>query len=181
VRFFVGITDRDWFEFLSRMDVNFWQPSGQQQFRALQIGEPFLFKLHSPDDLQFAKSSCTTLKGFLSPWRRFFGLGLHAGSWIRENSRRERGLCLVGFQKGIWLSEKQLLNLRCHRITMVQATESRKGLNLASYLWEIPVEGSGRVSTDLGIFLKSDGLKYALLFSTRICRSRIESCCEPCR
>jgi putative restriction endonuclease len=54
VRFFVGITDRDWFDFLSHLDgldeVNFWQPSGQQQFRALQIGEPFLFKLHSPDD-----------------------------------------------------------------------------------------------------------------------------------
>jgi putative restriction endonuclease len=54
VRFFVGITDHDWFDFLSRMngldEVNFWQPSGQQQFRALQIGEPFLFKLHSPDD-----------------------------------------------------------------------------------------------------------------------------------
>jgi putative restriction endonuclease len=53
VRFFVGITDRDWFDFLSRLkgldEVNFWQPSGQQQFRALQIGEPFLFKLHSPD------------------------------------------------------------------------------------------------------------------------------------
>jgi hypothetical protein len=57
-------------------------------------------------------------------------LGLHADSSIRENVRRERGLCLAGFQKRIWLSEKQLLNLRCHRITMVQATESRKGLNL---------------------------------------------------
>jgi putative restriction endonuclease len=54
VHFFVGITDRDWFDFLSRKEgldeVNFWQPSGQQQFRALQIGEPFLFKLHSPHD-----------------------------------------------------------------------------------------------------------------------------------
>ena len=54
MRFFVGITDGDWFNFLSGMDgldeVNFWQPSGRQQFRALQIGEPFLFKLHSPDD-----------------------------------------------------------------------------------------------------------------------------------
>ena len=57
-------------------------------------------------------------------------MGLHADSSIRENARRERGLCLAGFQKRIWLSEKQLLNLRCHRITMVQATESRKGLNL---------------------------------------------------
>jgi putative restriction endonuclease len=54
VRFFVGITDGDWFDFLPGLggldEVNFWQPSGQQQFRALQIGEPFLFKLHSPDD-----------------------------------------------------------------------------------------------------------------------------------
>lgn len=54
MRFFVGITDRDWFDFLSRLnaldEVNFWQPSGHQQFRALRIGQPFLFKLHSPDD-----------------------------------------------------------------------------------------------------------------------------------
>jgi hypothetical protein len=57
-------------------------------------------------------------------------LGLHADSSTRENARRERRLCVAGFQKRIWLSEKQLLNLRCHRITMVQATESRKGLNL---------------------------------------------------
>ena len=57
-------------------------------------------------------------------------MGLHADSSIRENARRERGLCLAGFQKRIWLSEKQLLNLRCHRITMVQPAESRKGLNL---------------------------------------------------
>jgi putative restriction endonuclease len=54
LRFFVGITDRDWFDFLSGLggldEVNFWQPSGSVQFRALQPGEPFLFKLHSPDD-----------------------------------------------------------------------------------------------------------------------------------
>ena len=29
-------------------EVNFWQPSGGRQFRVLQPGEPFLFKLHSP-------------------------------------------------------------------------------------------------------------------------------------
>ena len=56
-------------------------------------------------------------------------MGLQADSSIRENARREPGLCLAGFQKEFG-SRKQLLNLRCHRITMVQATESRKGLNL---------------------------------------------------
>lgn len=51
---FVGITDREWFDLLSsrpQMDeVNFWQPSGNRQFRALAPGELFLFKLHSPED-----------------------------------------------------------------------------------------------------------------------------------
>jgi hypothetical protein len=45
------------------------------------------------------QSSCSTLKGFLSPWRRFFGLGLHADSSIRENARRERGRAWPGFKK----------------------------------------------------------------------------------
>lgn len=31
-------------------EVNFWQPSGSREFRAIQPGEPFLFKLHSPDN-----------------------------------------------------------------------------------------------------------------------------------
>lgn len=54
MRFYVGITDRDWYDFLSGIrgldEVNFWQPSGNVQFRSLQPGEPFLFKLHSPDE-----------------------------------------------------------------------------------------------------------------------------------
>ena len=49
---FVGITDNDWFAFLSQKpdidEVNFWQPGGSRRFRSLQPGEPFLFKLHAP-------------------------------------------------------------------------------------------------------------------------------------
>jgi putative restriction endonuclease len=52
MRGFVGVTDNDWFFFLSKQpeidEVNFWQPGGRTQFRALQPGEPFLFKLHKP-------------------------------------------------------------------------------------------------------------------------------------
>jgi putative restriction endonuclease len=54
VRFFVAITDTDWFSYLSSLgeldEVNFWQPSGSVDFKALLPGEPFLFKLHSPND-----------------------------------------------------------------------------------------------------------------------------------
>ncbi|MDP9267199.1 MAG: HNH endonuclease [Acidobacteriota bacterium] len=51
MRFYVAITDFDWFTCLSAQkpdEVNFWQPSGNTQFRALAPGEPLLFKLHSP-------------------------------------------------------------------------------------------------------------------------------------
>ena len=52
MRLFVGVTDGDWFRHLAAIpaidEVNFWQPSGSSQFRALAPGEVFLFKLHSP-------------------------------------------------------------------------------------------------------------------------------------
>jgi putative restriction endonuclease len=52
MRFFVGVTDYDWFRFLATRpqidEVNFWQPSGGVEFKALLPGEPFFFKLHSP-------------------------------------------------------------------------------------------------------------------------------------
>ena len=52
LRFYVAITDFEWFTHLASLDsvdeVNFWQPSAHQQFRALGPGGPFLFKLHSP-------------------------------------------------------------------------------------------------------------------------------------
>jgi len=54
MRAFVAITDNEWFAFLNRQDslaeVNFWQPSGGRQFRALEPGQPLLFKLHAPDN-----------------------------------------------------------------------------------------------------------------------------------
>lgn len=47
----VAVTDSDWFETLRRRadltEVNFWAPSGTG-FKALEPGELFLFKLHSP-------------------------------------------------------------------------------------------------------------------------------------
>lgn len=51
-RFFVGVTDKDWFDYLRGIqpeEVNFWKPSGGN-FRALSPGDMFLFKLHSPND-----------------------------------------------------------------------------------------------------------------------------------
>ena len=54
VSLYVALTDGGWFEHLKNQrdlaEVNFWQPGGATNFRALQPGELFLFKLHSPDN-----------------------------------------------------------------------------------------------------------------------------------
>ncbi|MEN6400170.1 MAG: HNH endonuclease [Rectinema sp.] len=52
MRFYVGVTDGDWFKFLRELnpppeDIDFWQPSSRQP-AILKRGEPFLFKLHAP-------------------------------------------------------------------------------------------------------------------------------------
>lgn len=50
MRIYVGVTDQDWFDHLSSGpqidEVNFWQPSPGAEFRALNKGDLFLFKLH---------------------------------------------------------------------------------------------------------------------------------------
>lgn len=53
IRVVVAITDQDWFEQLRYApglpEVNFWAPS-PSNFRAIQPGELFLFKLHAPQN-----------------------------------------------------------------------------------------------------------------------------------
>lgn len=53
IRLIVAVTDGDWFNQLRQIpdltEANFWSPS-DTSFRALEPGEFFLFKLHSPDN-----------------------------------------------------------------------------------------------------------------------------------
>lgn len=51
MKFYIGVTDFDWYSFLSKRnseDVNFWQPGGNSNFKVINQGAPFLFKLKSP-------------------------------------------------------------------------------------------------------------------------------------
>lgn len=53
IKLVVAVTDRSWFDHLrakpNLAEVNFWSPS-DRPFRALEPGELFLFKLHSPQN-----------------------------------------------------------------------------------------------------------------------------------
>ena len=55
MKLWVGVTDGDWYRFLSQRphldEVNFWQPGGNREFTALSPGELFLFKLHYPENV----------------------------------------------------------------------------------------------------------------------------------
>ncbi len=51
MRYWVGVTDSDWFDHLSARapdEVNFWQPSAERRAVRLDAGALFLFKLHAP-------------------------------------------------------------------------------------------------------------------------------------
>lgn len=53
MKYWVGVTDKNWFDLLAPRgpeEVNFWQPSARPLTHALGPGTPFLFKLHSPHD-----------------------------------------------------------------------------------------------------------------------------------
>lgn len=49
---YIANTDYDWYTFLKQQpdldEVNFWQPSGGTEFRAIPVGAPFFFKLKQP-------------------------------------------------------------------------------------------------------------------------------------
>lgn len=52
MRFWVGVTDNEWFHYLAHApgidEVNFWHPGGKAPFTTLPEGTPFLFKLKAP-------------------------------------------------------------------------------------------------------------------------------------
>ncbi len=94
---FIGITDFDWFELLRTQlaieEVNFWQPGGSRRFQALDPGELFLFKLHSPRDFIvgggfFAHSSLMPIS---LAWSAFgIGNGARSLAEMRERTLRYR-------------------------------------------------------------------------------------------
>lgn len=69
----VALTDRRWFDFLrsratnGRLDeVNFWRPKARTEFRSLQPGEPFYFRLKSrANDCRLP-----TVKGDRAVWKK---------------------------------------------------------------------------------------------------------------
>ena len=53
MKFYIGVTDDDWFHFLAQHqpeEVNFWRPRDKSNFKVINEGAPFLFKLHSPNN-----------------------------------------------------------------------------------------------------------------------------------
>jgi putative restriction endonuclease len=56
MRGYVGVTDGEWYRFLAAWPevsgavVNFWRPGGGRRFGVLEVGEPFFFKTHAPQN-----------------------------------------------------------------------------------------------------------------------------------
>ncbi len=91
MKMYVGITDYDWFKILKQAncdEVNFWKPGGRANFKALNEGDLFLFKLHSPQD--FIVGGGLFLKFSILPsslaWEAF-GIANGASSLFELNNR----------------------------------------------------------------------------------------------
>jgi putative restriction endonuclease len=53
MKYYIGITDLDWYSYLANLkpdEVNFWRPGTPRGFHAIEPGAPFLFKLHAPNN-----------------------------------------------------------------------------------------------------------------------------------
>jgi putative restriction endonuclease len=54
VKAYVGVTDIDWYHYLSShpsiREANFWRPYGSRTFKVLAPGEPFIFKTKAPSN-----------------------------------------------------------------------------------------------------------------------------------
>lgn len=91
MRLFVAVTDNDWFRFLRSLsdvdEVNFWLPSGGSVFRALDPGEPLLFKLHSPENYIAGGGFFVRFLSF--PWSFVWeAFGQKNGAATQEQMRR---------------------------------------------------------------------------------------------
>jgi putative restriction endonuclease len=90
MKLFVGVTNNDWFRFLAektRKRSNFWRPRSRNDFKALESGDIFLFKLHSP--LDFIAGGGVFLRHTFLPlplaWQAF---GLNNGAPDYESFER---------------------------------------------------------------------------------------------
>jgi putative restriction endonuclease len=84
MRAYIGVTDSDWFVFLKNLphleEINFWQPSGNRQFRILKPGELFLFKLHYP-------ANCIVGGGFFA-YSKVIPIGLAWDAFQQANGAK---------------------------------------------------------------------------------------------
>lgn len=111
VKLYVGVTDYDWFRFLSAIpdvaEVNFWQPGGKTQFKALQPGELFLFKLHSPRNFIVGGGifGHSTILPVSMAWDAF-GIGNGASSLEQMRQR-------IGYYKKVTIEARQDYPVGC--------------------------------------------------------------------
>lgn len=88
MRFWVGITDGDWFRFLAGQpgidEVNFWQPSAGRRPFDLPQGTPFLFKVHASDGGWIVGGGTLATYSALPVWLAWDAFGIENGAATME-------------------------------------------------------------------------------------------------
>jgi putative restriction endonuclease len=160
----VAVTDSDWFALLRRQshlkEVNFWAPSAKN-FRALQPGELFLFKLHAPVNKivgggVFAYSTALPLS---LAWESF---GVANGA-LTQQQMRER----IMRYRTIDAADRSDFSIGCRILTQPFFFDEYDWLPVPAS-WAGPIVSLKRYGTDEG-----DGLALWNAVSERLARTAL--------
>ncbi len=162
MNFFVAVTDQHWYRFLRSRpeldEVNFWQPSGRTQFRALSPGEPLLFKLHYPENAIvggafFSHSSIVPVSLAWEAFGEKNGVSSHRqmltriGRYLRKAPDREHHVGCIILESPFFFSEEDWIPApRDWSKNIVQGKTYSTEETIGAELWsEVQLRRQGRI------------------------------------
>ena len=171
MKFWVGVTDYSWFQFLRDQqpeEVNFWQPSPRAPISTLETGAPFLFKLKRPNNHIagggfFVKFSVLPLSVV---WETF-GVKNGAALWKSVTARLEKSTSTLAVKEPLAVyGAPTLINPRlgqgAFRVLVTDAYKRRcaitgeKTLPVLEAAHIVPFAQSGSHQISNGLLLRSD-------------------------
>lgn len=108
---YIATTDIDWFRYLAALDhpeeVNFWQPSGRNAFKAIAPNDVFFFKLKSPFNA-IGGFGTYVRHSILPEWLAWDSFGVFNGTPTFESMKKR-----VRKYRGLRADDRQVLNVGC--------------------------------------------------------------------
>jgi putative restriction endonuclease len=167
MRIFVAVTDNDWVSLhaskVSVEEVNFWRPSPEATFKALEPGELLLFKLHAPDNfiagggfftrflqlpVNLAWATFGEANGVRSLGEMRERIGYYRRSTIAPNENPSVG-CIMLAEPFFWKQQDWIPSPADFKLSTVQGKGYEADLGTGKELWDAVSERLQRGRAEL--------------------------------